>query len=104
MLCRYFRLYRAPEGYQAQRIAAGSDGSAWLVAGMTATTKSRATQLEGIYRAFTRKPGQPAPPNWRKTCAELDPGCADGGCDAELTRCVRCAGPRFVMGSERQVG
>lgn len=103
-MCRYFRVYRAPDGYEVQRIAAGSDGSAWLVMVLPATASQRAALLVGTYRGLIRRVGQPLPPNWPKTCAEVDPGCADGGCDAGLTRCVRCAGPRYVMGGNRKVG
>ncbi len=103
---RYFRLYRVPKDYEMVRIAAGSDGSVWLVVALSEAARLRTTgpTLAGVHRGFAAKPGQAPPPNWPKTCADADPGCADGGCDAALTRCLRCAGPKFVMGSNGKVG
>ncbi|KAI7840331.1 hypothetical protein COHA_006113 [Chlorella ohadii] len=101
-LGRYFRLYRAPENYQPVRIAAGTDGAVWLVLALSATGRQRAVRasLAGVYRGFAGRVGQAPPASWPQTCAEVDPGCTDGGCDAGLTRCVRCAFPKFVMGSD----
>ncbi|KAI7840465.1 hypothetical protein COHA_005767 [Chlorella ohadii] len=98
---RHFRLFRAPDGHQLLRIAAGSDGSVWLVIGQSASAAlgaPRAT-LAGVYRGFAGTPEQPRSADWRTTCGDTHPGCADGGCDAGLTRCLRCAAPQFVMGS-----
>lgn len=99
-------MYRAPNGYQPLRISAGSDGSVWMVLGQSA---GGVPGLAGVHRGFAGRPGQPKPPSWPKTCADIDPGCADGGCDAGLTRCLRCdAQPRerrqFAMGSNGKVG
>ncbi len=102
---RHFRLFRAPDGHQLLRIAAGSAGSVRLVIGQSASAAlgaPRAT-LAGVYRGFAGTPEQPRSADWRTTCGDTHPGCADGGCDAGLTRCLRCAAPQFVMGSNGRV-
>ena len=73
------------------RLAAGTDGAIWLT-----------VAAEGTYRGYAYNPAQPTKPSLSKTCSDVDPLCADGGCDAGLTACLRCA-PDAVMQATGQV-
>lgn len=59
---------------------------------------STVKRLAGIYRGFAFNPEQPARPNLPKTCGDVDAGCADGGCDAQLLRCTACTPPLVLSG------
>lgn len=88
--CRRFRVANQLPG-SPLRLATGSDGAIWLVIGG-----------EGVYRGYTYNPAQPTKPNLPKTCGDVDPLCADGGCNSDLTACLRCAVPA-VMGNNGSV-